>query len=109
MTTALLWFRRDLRVTDNPALLEALASAEHVVPVYIHATPFGNVTLIQDTIAVAILDFAPRKLDRIGDVISITVYDHRRIREPGVTEPCRGSCVLPVNQQERRPLSTEAI
>jgi len=37
VTTALLWFRRDLRVTDNPALLEALASAEHVVPVYVHA------------------------------------------------------------------------
>jgi deoxyribodipyrimidine photo-lyase len=37
VTTALLWFRRDLRLTDNPALLEALASAEQVVPVYIHA------------------------------------------------------------------------
>jgi len=37
VTTALFWFRRDLRLTDNPALLEALASADRVVPVYIHA------------------------------------------------------------------------
>ncbi len=37
MTTAILWFRRDLRLTDNPALLEALASADRIVPVYIHA------------------------------------------------------------------------
>ncbi len=32
---ALLWFRRDLRLTDNPALAAALASADTVVPVYI--------------------------------------------------------------------------
>jgi deoxyribodipyrimidine photo-lyase len=37
VTTAILWFRRDLRLTDNPALLEALASADRIVPVYIHA------------------------------------------------------------------------
>lgn len=34
---ALLWFRRDLRLTDNPALIEALAQARHVIPVFIHA------------------------------------------------------------------------
>lgn len=34
MTTALLWFRRDLRLVDNPALEAALASGA-VVPVYI--------------------------------------------------------------------------
>ncbi|WP_410767147.1 DASH family cryptochrome [Haloferax sp. DFSO60] len=32
-TTALVWFRRDLRVHDNEALVEACA-ADHVVPVY---------------------------------------------------------------------------
>ena len=31
LETALLWCRRDLRVTDNPALNSALALAEHVV------------------------------------------------------------------------------
>lgn len=37
MKTAILWFRRDLRLSDNPALNAALASAERVLPVYIHA------------------------------------------------------------------------
>jgi len=35
MTTALLWFRRDLRLADNPALLAALARCERVILVYI--------------------------------------------------------------------------
>ncbi|MBI3171148.1 MAG: deoxyribodipyrimidine photo-lyase, partial [Hydrocarboniphaga effusa] len=33
---ALVWFRRDLRLTDNPALVAALQSAATIVPVYIH-------------------------------------------------------------------------
>ncbi|TVQ72155.1 MAG: deoxyribodipyrimidine photo-lyase [Chromatiaceae bacterium] len=37
MTTALIWFRRDLRLADNPALMAALEQAERIVPVYIHA------------------------------------------------------------------------
>jgi deoxyribodipyrimidine photo-lyase len=35
--TAVVWFRRDLRLSDNPALHHALASCERVIPVYIHA------------------------------------------------------------------------
>jgi len=35
MKTAVHWFRRDLRITDNTALLAATARAERVVPVYI--------------------------------------------------------------------------
>lgn len=35
--TALVWLRRDLRLTDNPALHHAVANAAHVVPVFIHA------------------------------------------------------------------------
>ncbi|MFM8332737.1 MAG: cryptochrome/photolyase family protein [Candidatus Methylumidiphilus sp.] len=35
MTTAILWFRRDLRLTDNPALLHALAAADTIIPVFI--------------------------------------------------------------------------
>ncbi|MFZ4682488.1 MAG: cryptochrome/photolyase family protein [Terrimicrobiaceae bacterium] len=35
MKTAIHWFRRDLRITDNTALAAASASAEMVVPVYI--------------------------------------------------------------------------
>lgn len=37
MTTAIVWFRRDLRLADNPALRAAVDTHEHVVPVYIHA------------------------------------------------------------------------
>ncbi len=37
MTTAIVWFRRDLRLTDNAALAHACQTAERVVPLYIHA------------------------------------------------------------------------
>jgi len=30
-----MWFRRDLRLSDNPALLEAIKSADEIVPVFI--------------------------------------------------------------------------
>ena len=36
METSLLWFRRDLRLDDNPALHAALRQGA-VVPVYVHA------------------------------------------------------------------------
>src|ERR1700733_9363108 len=34
---ALVWFRQDLRLADNPALTEALIRGYSVVPVYIYA------------------------------------------------------------------------
>ncbi len=37
MSTALMWFRRDLRLADQPGLLHALAHYDNLVPVYIHA------------------------------------------------------------------------
>ncbi len=37
MRTAILWFRRDLRLADNPALQHALSGYERVIPLYIHA------------------------------------------------------------------------
>lgn len=36
-STALVWFRRDLRLTDQPALTQALARYAQVIPVYIWA------------------------------------------------------------------------
>lgn len=36
MRTAILWFRRDLRLADNPALLAAVAGCERLIPLYIH-------------------------------------------------------------------------
>lgn len=35
--TALVWFRRDLRLTDNPALSAAVEQCDRVIPLYIHA------------------------------------------------------------------------
>jgi deoxyribodipyrimidine photo-lyase len=35
--TAIVWFRRDLRLTDNPALVAACERAQHVVALYVHA------------------------------------------------------------------------
>ena len=52
MSTSLVWFRRDLRMSDNPALAAA-ADADEVVPVFVfergllsgrHASP--NLSLI---------------------------------------------------------------
>ena len=37
MSLAIVWLRRDLRLSDNPALAKALASHPRVLPVYIHA------------------------------------------------------------------------
>jgi deoxyribodipyrimidine photo-lyase len=37
MSVALLWFRRDLRLADNPALTAALKAHDEVVPIYIHS------------------------------------------------------------------------
>jgi deoxyribodipyrimidine photo-lyase len=36
LSTALVWFRRDLRVTDNPALSHACSAYDRVIPVYLH-------------------------------------------------------------------------
>ncbi len=35
MTAAVLWFRRDLRLSDHPALLRALAEHDEVVPLFV--------------------------------------------------------------------------
>ena len=35
MSTALVWFRQDLRLTDNPAFFEACTKHETVIPIYI--------------------------------------------------------------------------
>jgi deoxyribodipyrimidine photo-lyase len=37
MSTAIIWFRRDLRLTDNPALMAAVQSGLPIVAVYVHA------------------------------------------------------------------------
>lgn len=34
MTTSIVWFRRDLRLSDNPALVDAIDAADHVVGLF---------------------------------------------------------------------------
>ncbi|HET9632536.1 MAG TPA: deoxyribodipyrimidine photo-lyase, partial [Terrabacter sp.] len=34
-STSVLWFRRDLRLTDHPALLAAVEAGAHVLPVFV--------------------------------------------------------------------------
>ena len=33
--TSIMWFRRDLRINDHPALLAAIESADQVIPLFI--------------------------------------------------------------------------
>jgi len=42
MTPAILWFRRDLRLTDNPALQAIITAGHAPIPVYIHDEPDDN-------------------------------------------------------------------
>ena len=37
MSTAIVWFRRDLRLADQPALAAAVARHERIVPLFVHA------------------------------------------------------------------------
>jgi len=41
-TTTIIWFRRDLRLHDNPAFNWSLAHSDRVVPLYIHDTDPGG-------------------------------------------------------------------
>lgn len=42
METAIVWFRQDLRLTDNPALNAALQQGRRVIPVYCHEDEDNN-------------------------------------------------------------------
>lgn len=56
--TALVWFRNDLRIHDNPALFKAAESGEGAVAVYIHCAAWVE----RHNIASAKLDFVRRHL-----------------------------------------------
>jgi deoxyribodipyrimidine photo-lyase len=42
VTTGILWFRRDLRLADNPALRAAMEQCSRLVPLYIHDPEAGG-------------------------------------------------------------------
>ena len=45
MSTAILWFRRDLRLADNPALQALLQDGHVPVPIFIHDDPDPDLPL----------------------------------------------------------------
>ena len=56
--TAVVWFRNDLRVRDNPALFKAADAGEGVIGVYVHCEAYVQL----HTIASSQLDFIRRNL-----------------------------------------------
>lgn len=49
MSTAIVWFRRDLCLEDNPALSSASQRHERIVPVYVHSPSTRNPWAAGDT------------------------------------------------------------
>ena len=80
MTTAVLWFRRDLRLADHPALVAAHEAADEVIPVFVldqallgpsgpHRTAFlhGALADLQERIGLRVLTGRPEEvIPRIG-------------------------------------------
>lgn len=44
MSTIIYWFRKDLRLEDNPAFKEACLAATHLLPIYIHSDGSDDLT-----------------------------------------------------------------
>ncbi|MBS1224049.1 MAG: deoxyribodipyrimidine photolyase [Proteobacteria bacterium] len=94
MTTAIVWFRRDLRLADNPALHRAASEHQRVIPVYLH-TPKEEIPWQPGAASrwwvhhsLAALDSAlqqrgSRLIIRAGDSSLVTLRD--LIRETGAT------------------------
>jgi hypothetical protein len=61
LNVSIVWFRRDLRLYDNPALVAALNSARTVIPLYIWA-PEEEVSVIDTTCWLTKQRLSPRSL-----------------------------------------------
>ena len=76
-SVAVMWFRRDLRLADNPALLEALAGHDEVLPLFVHddrlRAPAGDPRLWFLRGCLASLDesLAGRLVCRAGDPATV--------------------------------------
>ena len=46
MAVSIHWFRKGLRLHDNPALLAALTAAEHVAPIFCIDPTFANTEVV---------------------------------------------------------------
>ena len=77
MTTALLWFRRDLRLSDNPALVEAVRSADDLVGVFcLDPTLWEAASAIRRRYLLDSLDALDESMDgnlvtRLGDPVEV--------------------------------------
>ncbi|HEX2576850.1 MAG TPA: deoxyribodipyrimidine photo-lyase [Aquihabitans sp.] len=73
VTTRIAWFRRDLRLGDNPALLAAAAGADRVVPLFVHdpalAGPSGanRLAFLHACLDSLDADLGGRLVERAGD------------------------------------------
>ena len=72
MSISILWFRRDLRLTDNPALLAALEASDEVAPVFVrdpvlHARGGRRVDRLEASLAALSEDTGGALIIRTGD------------------------------------------
>ena len=74
---SIVWFRRDLRITDHPALLEAIASSDEIVPVFILDK---NLIGQSGSKRLAYLGQSLRALDdSLGNSLHVMVFEWRKI------------------------------
>jgi len=77
---AIVWFRQDLRVADNPALVDAVASAREVLPVFVDESPddwgTGSAARVFQRAALVALD---ERLTALGAPLTILRGDPRTV------------------------------
>lgn len=83
--TALVWFRHDLRVRDNPALFKAAELGQGIVAIYIHCEAYVDM----HTIAPARLDFVRRHLHILAnDLAALNIsLQVIRVKKPADIAP----------------------
>ena len=75
---AIVWFRQDLRLADNPALYAAADSGAHVIPVFIHEEAAADWQ--PGTASRWWLEHSLARLnDALGDALYIVTGDAREI------------------------------
>jgi deoxyribodipyrimidine photo-lyase len=76
-TRSIIWFRRDLRIGDHPALLEAIANGDEIVPVFILDPSLINAA---GTKRLAYLGQSLRELDKsLGGTLHVMVGDQVQV------------------------------
>jgi len=94
MSTAIHWFRRDLRITDNTALNAAAKSAGSVIPIYIPSTwkkEHSWTGPMRQHFLCGCLDSLSKNLDAIGGRLLIRSGDAIEVLEKLVRESGAGA------------------